>query len=147
MADEMPIPIPVMLQVFDTCIIRIRLGSLRAQLQRGDFGKMVRLLEDCMIHIEGCMYTDVTPEYMEHIYERFLTMECLVLCGVYSSACEILEDVWELLNKNEWEQRPDKWSRIFAARLDNKAEDDIGTLAAIPNDVLGTIKALLVTVA
>ncbi len=147
MAEEMPIPTPVMLQVFDTCIIRIRLGSLRAQLQRGDFDKMSRLLEDCMIHIEGCKYTDVTPEYMERIYQHFLTMQCLILCGVHCTVHELLADVWELLNKNEWAQWPDKWGRVFAARLDHKEDDDIGSLAAIPHDVLGTIRSLLVAAA
>jgi hypothetical protein len=143
----MPIPTPVMLQVFDTLIIRIRLGSLRAQLQRGDFHKMVSLLEDCMIHIDGCKYTDVASEYMEQIYERFLAMQCLVLCGVHSAVQELLVDVWELLNKNEWAQSRDKWGWVFAARLDHHEDDDIGSLAAIPTDVLGTIKTLLVAAA
>lgn len=147
MAEEMPIPTPVMLEVFDTVIIRIRLGSLRAQLQRGDFRKMVRLLEDCMIHIEGCKYTDVAPGYLEGIYERFLTLQCMVLCGVYSTAHELLAEVWELLNKNEWAQWPDKWGWVFASRLDDGAEEAIGSLAAIPNDVLGTIKAMVVAAA
>ncbi len=148
MAEEMPVPTPVMLEVFDTLIIRIRLGSLRAQLQRGDTGKMVRLLEDCMIHLESCKHTDIAPEYVERIYERFLTMQCMLLCGVCTSpAHELLSEVWELLNKNEWAQCGNKWGWVFASRLGHTAEDDIGSLAAIPNDVLGTIKAMVVTVA
>lgn len=141
--QEMPVPTVVMLQVFDTLIIRIRLRSLEAMLNRGDYARMVRLLEDCLVHTDGYKYTDLPPECMSCIQDLFLALQCMLLCGVHSNARQVLGKVWDLLNKNEWDQCKDKWGWVLAARLGGQ-DKDVGSLSKMPNDILCTIKELLV---
>lgn len=122
----------------DSFYINMRMDYVAKRLQENNIKKAVFLLDDTLLHLQS-VESDVDTPWKEQLENEIMSLMMLLMVGVTNSdqISEHINAINEHLMRNEFYKKRDRWGTVVASRL--VANNDVGVLNALPNDIMWRI--------
>lgn len=126
---------------FRTAIITIRLNVILANVEKGNRGRAIKLIEDCIFHLEhNDCESDLSTVWREKATQLLLELELMIMCGSNDIHTHI-DGIRDVVLQNRWYTSEERWPVVMASRL--MKGGDVGSLSALPFDILESIAGVV----
>jgi hypothetical protein len=127
----------------DSLLLKMRMQIVMERLVEGNIKKAVFLLDDTLMHLQN-VSSDVGEAWKTQLETELLSMIMLLMVGVtaWEQVIAHINNIDQLLLRNDWYGEKDRWANVMAHRL--TSHKDVGTLGGLPHDITWTIAKALI---